>query len=76
MSVAQAETGNNYTPRYPLRLDCSQFEQLSHGYWRSGPNATVNGNGFGNNVFGPHGFRFNGVDVAEELTKQCGGVRS
>ncbi len=75
VSVARAETGD-YTPRQnPLRFDCGQFEKLPNGYWRSGPNATVNGNVFANNIFGPRGFRLNGIDLAEALNKQCGGIR-
>jgi hypothetical protein len=74
VSAAGAEPNN--TQSTPLKLDCGQFERLPNGYWVSGPNATINGNGFGNNIFGPHSIRLNGVDVTDALTKQCSGERS
>jgi hypothetical protein len=54
--------------RAPLLIYPS--DATSEWYWRSGPKATVNGNGFSNNIFGPRGIRLNGADVAEALTKQ------
>jgi hypothetical protein len=75
VSAAHAETDNK-SLQPSLQLDCRRFTPLPNGYWASGPDAKVNGAVFSNNVFGRRGFRFNGVDVAEELDRQCRGTRS
>jgi hypothetical protein len=59
-----------------LSIACSQFSKQPDGNWRSSKDATLSypdrPGSFGDNSFGPHGFKIGDVDIAAFLDEKCG----